>query len=297
MRLHPLFIIVGIYYVCTGAPFLFFGSCIVALQHEYAHAFAASKLGYKLRKIVLMPFGAVLDSDIADASVADEVRIALAGPLCNLVTAGLFGALWWFFPDTYAFTDTAFYTSLSIALINLLPAYPLDGGRVLRCLLLSAHIDEKRVTRACIAVTVGFALLFFLLFFLFLMQGRVNISLALFGAFLALGAFGNGDKGATYQKIDFSLPDALARGVELKRVAVLESMPIKNAFRYIERGTYLVLEAHSAEGEKRFELAQNELSEWFLQAPTPYVSIGELCQIVKKSTKNTQKPVKILAKS
>lgn len=285
LRLHPLFILVGVYYACIGAPFLFLGSCIVALQHECAHAFVAARLGYKLREIVLMPFGAVLDSDIEDASVHDEVKIALAGPLCNLITAGLFGALWWFFPDTYAYTDTAFYASLSVALVNILPAYPLDGGRVLRGWLLSLRINETRVDRICKAVTLGFSLLFLVLFLLYLAQGKVNITLPIFGSFLAVGAFGNGNKNAIYQKMDFSFADALARGVEMKRVAVLTDMPVKNAFRYIDKGTYLVLEAYRKNGEKAFELPQNELSEWFLLSPTPYTPIGELREIVLKSLK------------
>ena len=159
LRLHPLFILVGVYYVCTGSPFVFLGSCIVALQHECAHAFSASKLGYRLHAIVLMPFGAVLDGDLCDASIQDEIAIALAGPLCNLLTALAFGALWWFFPDLYAYTDTAFYLSLSVAIINLLPAYPLDGGRVLRGCLRAVGLDERKTTRLCRTITFLFAFL------------------------------------------------------------------------------------------------------------------------------------------
>ncbi|MBO7297673.1 MAG: hypothetical protein J6U60_01345, partial [Clostridia bacterium] len=59
LTLHPLFIAVGVWYCFTGELFLFLLSCLVALQHECAHAFAAAKLGYKLNKIVLMPYGAV----------------------------------------------------------------------------------------------------------------------------------------------------------------------------------------------------------------------------------------------
>ena len=229
-----------------------------------------------------MPFGAVLDGDLRDVSARDEAKIALAGPLCNLVTAGVFVALWWFFPDVYAYTDTAFYTSLTIALVNLLPAYPLDGGRILRAYLCAKRVDEKRVKRICFAVTLTIALLFIALFFYGIHKKEVNLSLLLFALFLLFGVFGNADKDAVYQKIDFALPDALARGVELKRVAVLESMPVKNAFRYIDKGTYLVLEAYSQEGEKRFELPQNRLAEWFLRAPTPYCTLAQLQEIVKK---------------
>ena len=134
-RLHPLFLAVGVWYAFTGELFLFLISTLVAVQHECAHAFAAAKLGYKLRSIVLMPFGAVIDGDMRGISLKDELFVAACGPLCNLLTAVFFVALWWFVPTMYAFTDTAFYASLSIGVINLLPAYPLDGGRILQCAL------------------------------------------------------------------------------------------------------------------------------------------------------------------
>ena len=134
-RVHPLFFLVGIWYACTGELFLFLLSGLVAVQHELAHAFAAAKLGYKLNSIVLMPFGAVIDGDLEGLTAKDEILVAFWGPFCNLLTAVFFVALWWFAPTMYAFTDVVFYSSLAIALVNLLPAYPLDGGRILRCFL------------------------------------------------------------------------------------------------------------------------------------------------------------------
>ena len=78
-------------------------SAIVAIQHECAHAFAAAKLGYKLNKIVLMPFGAIIDGDMSGISFKDELLVAACGPLCNLCTAIFFIALWWLKPTMYAF--------------------------------------------------------------------------------------------------------------------------------------------------------------------------------------------------
>ena len=160
--MHPLFLLFGIWYSFTGELFLFLMSAIVAVQHECAHAFAAYKLGYRLNSIVLMPFGAVIDGDLRGISFKDEIFVALCGPLCNLFTAVFFVALWWLFPTMYAFTDTACYSSLSIALVNLLPAYPLDGGRVLKCVLtrwfLHTSVEqskaEKRAEWICRIVAV-----------------------------------------------------------------------------------------------------------------------------------------------
>ena len=281
--LHPLFIAVGIWYSFTGELFLFLLSCLVALQHECAHAFAAAKLGYKLNKIVLMPYGAVIDGDLQGISLKDEITVALWGPLCNLCTAAFFAALWWFYPTTYAFTDTACFSSLSIALINLLPAYPLDGGRIFRCALEKSlrknnpdHAKAaKKADRTARVITLLFSAVFLALFVLSLFQ-KVNFTTLAVGAFLLFGAIGNRNDDAVYQKISFSMPLDLKKGVELRRVAVLEDCPVKDALRFIERGSYLVLEVYSKSGARLLELPQNRLAEYFAAAQSPYEPICKL---------------------
>lgn len=284
LRFHPLFLIVGVWYAFTGELFLFLLSAIVALQHECAHAFAAAKLGYKLHAIVLTPFGAVIDGDLQGISLKDEVFVAFCGPLCNLVTALFFGALWWFAPVTYAFTDTAFYSSVSIALVNLLPAYPLDGGRILRCSLSRAFAKntpdqataEKRAERLCFILTLLFAFSFLVIFLLQCVYARGNISALAFGLFLLVGAFGNREKSAVYEKMDFSLAQPMRKGVTLRRVAILGSCPIKDAFRFLARGSYLVLEVYDEQERWLFDLSQNELSSLFAIATTPYDTLFTL---------------------
>lgn len=283
LTLHPLFFLVGVWYAFTGDLPLFIMNCLVALEHECAHAFAAAKLGYSLNKIVLMPFGAVIDGDLRTLSAKDEITIALCGPLCNLITAGFFVALWWCFPVTYAYTDSACLVSLAIALVNLLPAYPLDGGRILRCCLVRAfsktgdHVRaERKAFVICCLITLCLSALFFLAFFLLLRRGKQNLSLCTFGIFLLVGALGR--QGANYSRIDFSLGEGFLRGVEIKRVAVSVNCPIKNVFRFLQSGTYLVLEIYDDEQRLVFELPQNELSVRFATAPSPYATLGELYQ-------------------
>ena len=163
---------VGIWYAVSGELFLFILSAVVALQHECAHAFAAYKLGYKLNAIVLMPFGAVIDGDLTEISFKDEIYVALCGPLCNLLTAVFFVALWWFQPTMYAFTDTAYTSSLSIAIVNLFPVYPLDGGRILKYALAAffskgkadGQSAERKAERICKGISLVLSILLFLLF-------------------------------------------------------------------------------------------------------------------------------------
>ena len=281
-RLHPLFFAVGVFYAFKGELFLFLISTIIALQHECAHAFAAAKLGYKLNTIVLMPFGAVIDGDLHAVSLKDEIFIALCGPICNLVTALFFVALWWLVPTMYAFTDVACYSSLAIALVNLLPAYPLDGGRILCCTLtrifkkytLSEQKAELRARRICRYITLLFSLGFFATFCIQCAHRQYNLSLLIFGLFLLVGGIGNVYKNAVYERMDFSVANALKTGAEIRRVAVLTSCPIKDVLRFISKGSYLIIEVYDEEENFLFTLSQNQFSKLFTLAKTPYDTLG-----------------------
>lgn len=283
-RVHPLFLLVGVWYAFTGELFLFLISAVVALQHELAHAFVAAKLGYKLNAVVLMPFGAVIDGELDGITLKDEISVAVWGPLCNLITAAFFVAIWWFAPTVYAFTDTAFQASISIALVNFLPAYPLDGGRILRCALARAYAKEqtneedaaKKAERICRIVSVIISLFLLLLFILLAVRGKGNFSLLVFGLFLLVSAFGNKDKSATYARMDFSVTDVLERGAEIRHVAVTDSLPIKDALKFVSKDYYLVLEVYDERQEFSFYLPQNKLAELFLQVDSPYQPLRNL---------------------
>ncbi len=284
LKLHPLFIAMGIWYSITGELPLFLMSCFVALQHECAHAYAAARLGYKLNAIVLMPYGAVIDGDLSSIRLKDELSVALAGPICNLLTAALFAAIWWFAPTMYAFTDTAYSSSLAIALVNLLPAYPLDGGRALRVMLAQVFAKkdvneskaEQKAEKICRMITLFLATAMAVLFGFGALKKQFNLSLLFFAVFLFCGAFGSGDKNARYQKIDFSCANALSQGVEIRRVAVWNGCAVKDVFRYISKGRYLVLEVYDGDEKHLFNLSQNQLSALFLQAETPYDTLETL---------------------
>ncbi len=288
-RLHPLFIAVGIFYACTGELFLFLLSTLVAVQHECAHAFAAAKLGYRLNSVVLMPYGAVIDGDLKGISLKDEIYVALCGPLCNLATALFFGALWWFAPTTYAFTDVAFYSSLAVALVNLLPCYPLDGGRVLKCLLTRSALKktpelskaEGRAERLCRAVSLLFSVGFLSVFILQCVRKQPNFTLLAFGLFLFAGALGNREK-TGYEKLNVAFVPPLKQGVEIRRVAISAECKIKDAFRFLARGSYLVLEVYDENERHLFDLPQNRLAELFSLAQTPYETLYSLWERQKK---------------
>ena len=131
LRIHPLFYAFGLYYALTGRIFIFIIYTITALLHEVGHSFIAEGLGYKLDKIILMPYGAMISGNLNGLKVKDEIKVAIAGPTINFLVAVFFVALWWIYPMSYAYTDIIAISNFTLAFINLLPVYPLDGGRIL----------------------------------------------------------------------------------------------------------------------------------------------------------------------
>lgn len=237
LSVHPLFLLAGIYACFTGSLPLYLGAVAVALQHECAHSFAAAKLGFRLNKIVLMPYGAVIRGDLSGISLKDEIAVAAAGPLCNLFTALLFVSLWWLFPDIYPYTEAAFYLSLYIGLGNLLPLYPLDGGRIL-CATAAKKTGEKKAEKICRTITLVCAAAILIAAVILGVKKENVISLYAFAVFLFFGAV---QRGGSYEKIGTDYDAAFLRGVEEKIVAVDGGCTLKRALSFCESGKFLRL--------------------------------------------------------
>ncbi len=185
-QINPTFFIILIWLLVVNGFFVAITYFLVILLHELGHYFMAKYLGYKLSKFSLSPYGVSLSYYDQTLQERDEIYIALAGPFVNLIFAVLTTAVWWIFPATYLWTYPFVEISLIIALGNLLPAYPLDGGRVFVCLTSNLFSRKK-------AFKITFFINFFLSFFCFLFFVvfcfiNFNPTFLLFGVFLVLGA-------------------------------------------------------------------------------------------------------------
>ncbi len=135
---------------------------ICVLLHELGHALTAKRFGIQTHDITLYPFGGVASITSQPAAVP-ELLIALAGPLVNVAIAG---ALYPFItlpsltgpqPTQVALPERLFLTNLALAAFNLLPALPMDGGRVLRALL--TILKVARATAIAARVSQGVCVL------------------------------------------------------------------------------------------------------------------------------------------
>jgi Zn-dependent protease/predicted transcriptional regulator len=120
--------------------------------HEMAHALVARRFGIAIRGITLFIFGGVAEMDGEPASARGELLMALAGPLASLLLAGAMLALTAAIggAERGAVDGVTWYLAIIngvLALFNLIPAFPLDGGRVLRAALWGWYGDILRATR------------------------------------------------------------------------------------------------------------------------------------------------------
>ena len=140
-------------------------SCVVL--HELGHALTARRFGIRTRDIILLPIGGVASMERMPDDPKQEILVALAGPMVNLVIAA---ALWLWLSLTGSlvpleeinlsgdmFLQRLMIVNIILAVFNLLPAFPMDGGRVLRAAL-SLRMSRYRSTQVAAKLGQGLAL-------------------------------------------------------------------------------------------------------------------------------------------
>jgi len=150
--------------LAVATAVLFFTSI---LAHEFGHSLVAIAKGVPVKSITLFIFGGVAQLTKEPKRALDEFFIAAAGPLVSFALAGIFGLLWLAGQrlDNQSLMALAGWLgtiNLMLALFNLIPGFPLDGGRILRAIVWGATDDMQRATRLVAAIGQGVAWLFIL---------------------------------------------------------------------------------------------------------------------------------------
>ncbi|MBS0517968.1 MAG: site-2 protease family protein [Proteobacteria bacterium] len=131
------------------------------LLHELGHSVVAMRYGVPVRSITLYLFGGVSQIDAEPPSAIAEFFVAIAGPLVSLFIAIAFYAVRPLVSSVEPLSGLAgylIYINLGVALFNLIPGYPLDGGRVFRAIVWSITGDMRRATQVAANVGRFFAL-------------------------------------------------------------------------------------------------------------------------------------------
>jgi Zn-dependent protease/CBS domain-containing protein len=244
------------------------------LLHELGHALAARRYGIATRDITLLPIGGVARLERMPREPRQELVVALAGPAVNVVIAGLLYltlAVLGQSPTvdsaslTPGFFDRAFAARLLavniwLVLFNLIPAFPMDGGRVLRAVLAMRRGDYAQATEIAARVGRFFALVFGVVG-LFVLENPLLVIVALF---VWLGAAGEAAAvqttamldGVPIQRLMITNVETLDPGDPLSRPVKLILDGFQQDFPVITQGTVIgmltraaLLKALAARGE------------------------------------------------
>ena len=187
--LYPHWSIALAFFASVVTSLIFFASL---LAHELMHSLVAQHYGIPVKAITLFIFGGVAQITEEPHEARTEFRIAVAGPLTSLILGGIFWLLWYLLPPSLdviaAVSFWLAWTNILLAVFNLIPGFPLDGGRVLRSIIWWRTRNLLRATK--IASNIGRAIGFIFIcagVWLFFKPGYWfnGIWLALIGWFLS----------------------------------------------------------------------------------------------------------------
>jgi Zn-dependent protease/CBS domain-containing protein len=274
--------------------------------HELAHALMAQRFGVPTRGITLLPIGGVSRLERIPRDPKQELLVAIVGPLVNvglalvlyliLVTSGGVPSL----VDlsivnakvmSRAFLAWFMAVNIWLAIFNLLPAFPMDGGRVLRALVALKTHNYAHATAIAARVGRVFALLFGLLG-LFVLNNPFLVIIALF---VWLGAAGEAAHEQTSEMLEgVTVPsvmvtdvrtlepgDTLARAVQLLLAGFQQDFPVVDSGRVVGVLTRSAL--FTALAERGEDAPVSEAMRRFFQTVDPSVSINDALTKLKSS--------------
>ncbi len=198
-------------------------ACVVL--HEFGHALAARRFGVSTKDITLYPIGGIASLESMPEKPSQELLVGIAGPMVNLIIAAL---LWFYLRlsgqsfDLWAITGShemaqipflwnLFFANIVLAVFNLIPAFPMDGGRVFRALL-SFFMDRTKATRIAAGLGQFLAIFFVFLGFFY------NFWLVFIGLFIFLGAGGE----AAHEQTKAALAGLKVRDALMQRFTFLK---------------------------------------------------------------------------
>ncbi|PPA71540.1 M50 family metallopeptidase [Jeotgalibacillus proteolyticus] len=174
VSVHPLTWLLAAASFLTGQFISFFILILLVIIHECGHAAAAFWFKWKVKSITLLPFGGKLEVEgILDRPLGEEVVVVLSGPLQHV----WLGAAGFFFLQDWSYYTEFMQLNFQLLCFNLLPVWPLDGGRLMFLLLAKISPFRQAVKQSLIISMAGLLLSLWASIFLFLFNLQLMIVL------------------------------------------------------------------------------------------------------------------------
>ena len=229
--------------------------------HEACHSIIAVRLGYRVSSVEIQPFGFVARLQGGLLRASDELAIAAAGPVCSLVAGCAALSIGRLLPVVSEALNPFVAFNLSLAAVNLLPALPLDGGRISKAFLQMAT-GPRIAVRVCGALGVVFGAAMLAFAVILSCKGMGNITLYIMGLFLVIAALRE-LKYADSARIDAMMRrKSVLRGggwLDFKQFAMSKNTSAGEALRVLSMNRYNVIIVVDADMKKLGEIDECRL--------------------------------------
>ena len=251
VKIKPLFITYVFLCVYFGWYNDIFFYVVTLILHEYGHYLATIKLGYSVDGMIFALYGSALKTNNCYKS-KDEILIALCGPLVNIIIILFLLASWWLFPSLYLFTKPFLVANIMVLIFNMLPIYPLDGGRILLTYL-SKRVSRNRLEKISqkICAFMGITMLLLFVFSIFI---AINYSLLFIGCFLVLN--GVASSKSAYNTAIKTINKSYIKPMEVK-VFKVKDIQKSQLIKYLSPHYYSIFEV--GEGKDKFRIEEKDL--------------------------------------
>jgi len=155
---------------------------LIIIIHEFIHLIVARILGFSGFSVEIFPIGAMLKlKDLEEATPKEDIIISLSGPIGNFVMAFICGIINYFIYNDFIYKIIEY--NIIIGIFNLIPAFPLDGGRILRDIF-ATRLIYKKANEIALRISIIIGYIFLLIFFASVYIGISNINLLLIAIFI-----------------------------------------------------------------------------------------------------------------
>ncbi|WP_461207244.1 M50 family metallopeptidase [Clostridium sp. DL1XJH146] len=189
VKISKLFFLYVILLILIGLKGNILISLIFVFLHELVHNVIAKKFHFKGYYIEIMPIGTVLNlKDLNDAEPFEDFVISIAGPIFNVLCGVFFWGVSKFFLVDWQIIKDIYLSNFALGIFNLIPAFPLDGGRIARDILQTRTI-YKRANKIAVKISVVSGICVFIIFILTAVFNKINISILIMSIFILFSTY------------------------------------------------------------------------------------------------------------